>query len=71
MADYILRADSTSTLAPGKVYLTEDGSWSKKKLDAQVFTAKTRATEGKKEAELDCDIIAPDFSTNLAVEDAV
>ena len=71
MADYILRADSTSSLAPGKVYLTEDGSWSKRKLDAQVFTAKTRATEGKKEASLDCDIIAPDFETNQAVEDVV
>lgn len=71
MADYILRADSTSTLAPGKVYLCEDGSWSKTKLDAKVFTAKTRATEGKKAADLECEIIAPDFATNQAVEDAV
>jgi len=71
MADYILRADSNSSLAPGKVYLTENGHWSKTKLDAKVFTAKTRATEAKKAATLPCDIISPDFATNLAVEDAV
>ena len=71
MADYILRADSTSTLAPGKVYLCEDGSWSKTKLDAKVFTAKTRATEAKKVSALACEIIAPNFETNQAVEDAV
>ena len=71
MADYILRANSTSKLAPGKVYLTEDGSWSNRKLDAKVFTAKTRATEAKKAADLEAEIITPDFSKGLPVEDAV
>ncbi len=70
MADYILRATSPSSYAIGKVYLTEDGSWSLIKLDAKVYTAKTRATEAKKEVTMDCEIVAPDFTTNQAVEDA-
>lgn len=71
MADYILRADSPSNLQPGKVYYTEEGTWAQVKSKAKVFTAKTRATEAKKEVTMDCDIIAPDFETNQAVEDAV
>ena len=71
MADYILRADSPSALQPGKVYLTEEGTWAQLKSKAKVFTAKTRATEAKKTATLECEIIAPDFDTNQPVEDAV
>jgi hypothetical protein len=71
MADYILRADSPSALQPGKVYLTEEGTWAKLKSKAKVFTAKTRATEAKKAATLECEIIAPDYETNQATEDAV
>ena len=71
MADYILRADSPSALQPGKVYLTEDGTWAKQKTAAKVFTAKTRATAAKNEATLDCEIIAPDFDSNQPTETAV
>ena len=71
MADYILRANSPSALQPGKVYLTETGSWAQLKSKAKIFTAKTRATEAKKVATLECEIIAPDFDTNQPVEDAV
>jgi hypothetical protein len=71
MADYILRANSPSNLAPGKVYLTEEGEWTNKKLDAKVFTAKTKATEAKKVTELEAEIITPDFSKGLPVENAV
>ena len=71
MADYILRADSPSALQPGKVYLTEEGTWAQLKSKAKVFTAKTRATTAKNEATIPCEIIAPDFETNQAVEDAV
>tara|TARA_A100001234_G_C12559956_1_gene356929 strand:- start:177 stop:392 length:216 start_codon:yes stop_codon:yes gene_type:complete len=71
MADYILRADSPSALQSGKVYLTEEGAWSFTKREAKVFTAKTRATEGKKAADLECEIIAPDFETNQPIEEAV
>jgi len=71
MADYILRAESASSLVRGKVYLAEDGSFTTRKLDAKVFTAKTRATEAKKAATTDCEIIQPDFTTNQPVEDAL
>ena len=73
MADYILRADNPSTLvsSASKVYLTETGTWSVQKRQAKIFTAKTRATEAKKTATIPCEIVAPDFNTNQAVEDAV
>ncbi len=71
MADYILRADSPSALQPGKVYLTEEGTWAQLKSKAKVFTAKTRATAATTAAPLDCEIVAPNFETNQATEDAV
>ena len=73
MADYILRATNPSKLmGPDPVYLTEDGKWSNMKHDAKVFTAKTKATAAKKEAELDNpEVVQPDFKTNRPVEDAV
>lgn len=69
--DYILRADNPSKLVTGKVYLTESGSWSNKKLDAKVFTAKTRATEAKESAPFAAEIVIPNFEKSLPVEDAV
>jgi hypothetical protein len=71
MADYILRADSPSNLQGGKVYYTEEGTWAQLKSKAKVYTAKTRATEAKNSTTMDCEIVAPDFETNQAVEDAV
>lgn len=72
MADYILRADNPSMLQPGgKVYLMESGAWSTNKRDAKIFTAKTKANEAKKAANLECEIITPDADTNQAVEDAI
>jgi hypothetical protein len=68
--DYILRATNPSKiLTGGKVYMTESGSWSAIKREAKVFTAKTKANEAKKASALECEVIAPDFDTNQAVED--
>lgn len=72
MADYILRANNPSMIQPGgKVYLTESGSWSMHKRDAKIFTAKTKATEAKKSADLECEIITPEVDTQQTVEDPI
>jgi hypothetical protein len=72
MADYILRAENPSKIQPGgKVYLTESGSWSMHKRDAKIFSAKTKANEAKKSADLECEIITPDVDTQQAVEDTI
>ena len=72
MADYILRAPSPTKLVAGYVYLTEGGDWSIWKNEAEVFTAKTRATTAKKEKGIQgTEIIQPDFKSNQPTEDAV